>query len=54
MKFMTNSQILWLKIGGVDQLFLHPVAGFSFERFLSRKLIRGFQTTRATGLEFYY
>ena len=38
----------------VDQLFLHPVAGFSFESFVIEEIIRGLQTTMATGLEFNY
>ena len=44
----------FLKIGDVDQLLLHPVAGFSFESFVIEEIIRGFQTTMATGLEFNY
>jgi predicted AAA+ superfamily ATPase len=44
----------FLKIGDVDQLFLHPVAGFSFESFVIEEIIRGLQTTMATGLEFNY
>ena len=44
----------FLKIMDVDQLFLHPVAGFSFESFVIEEIIRGLQTTMATGLEFNY
>jgi predicted AAA+ superfamily ATPase len=44
----------FLKIKDVDQLFLHPVAGFSFESFVIEEIIRGLQTTMATGLEFNY
>jgi len=44
----------FLKIADVDQLLLHPVAGFSFESFVIEEIIRGLQTTMATGLEFNY
>ena len=43
-----------LKIKDLDQLQLHPVAGFSFESFVIEELIRGFQATMATGLEYSY
>ena len=43
-----------LKIKDLDQLLLHPVAGFSFESFVIEELIRGFQSTKATGLEYSY
>jgi hypothetical protein len=35
-------------------LLLHPVAGFSFESFVTEEIIRGLQTTMATQLEFSY
>jgi predicted AAA+ superfamily ATPase len=44
----------FLKIRDIDQLLLHPVAGFSFESFVIEEIIRGLQTTMATGLEFNY
>ncbi|MCP4298871.1 MAG: ATP-binding protein [Proteobacteria bacterium] len=43
-----------LRIKGLDDLLLHPVAGFSFESFVVEEIIRGFQTTMATGIEFNY
>jgi len=43
-----------LKINELDQLLVHPVAGFSFESFVTEELIRGFQATMATQLEFSY
>jgi hypothetical protein len=44
----------FLKIADSDHLLLHPAAGFSFESFVVEEIIRGFQTTMATGLEFNY
>lgn len=44
----------FLKIGELDQLLLHPVAGFSFESFVIEEIIRGLQATMAAGLEFCY
>jgi uncharacterized protein len=43
-----------LRIKNQDDLLLHPVAGVSFESFVTEEIIRGFQTTMATGLEFNY
>lgn len=43
-----------LKIPSLDALLLHPVAGFSFESFVVEELIRGFQTTLETGVEYHY
>ena len=43
-----------LKVNDLDQLLVHPVAGFSFESFVTEELIRGFQATMATQLEFSY
>lgn len=43
-----------LKITGLDSLLLHPVAGFSFESFVIEEIIRGFQATMATQIEFSY
>ena len=44
----------FLKIANIDQLLLHPVAGFSFESFVTEEIIRGLQTTMATNLDFNY
>lgn len=44
----------FLKIKDLNQLLLHPVAEFSFESFVTEEIIRGLQTTMATGLEFNY
>jgi uncharacterized protein len=43
-----------LKITDLDRLLIHPVAGFSFESFVIEEIIRGFQATMATQLEFSY
>lgn len=44
----------YLKINELDQLLLHPVAGFSFESFVVEEIIRGLQCTLATQLDFSY
>lgn len=43
-----------LKITDLDSLLIHPVAGFSFESFVIEEIIRGFQATLATQLDFTY
>ncbi len=43
-----------LKIQDLDQLLLHPVAGFSFESFVIEEIIRGLQSTMATQLDYSY
>ena len=43
-----------LKINELDQLQVHPVAGHSFESFVTEELIRGFDATMATQLEYSY
>ncbi len=43
-----------LKITDLDRLLIHPVAGFSFESFVIEEIIRGFQATMATQMEFTY
>ena len=43
-----------LKINELDQLQVHPVAGYSFESFVTEELIRGFDATMATQLEYSY
>lgn len=54
--FFRDSGVLHhlLKITELDQLQVHPVAGFSFESFVTEEMIRGFQSTMATQLEFSY
>ena len=44
----------FLKINNLDSLLIHPVAGFSFESFVIEEIIRGLQSTMATGLVFNY
>ncbi len=44
----------FLKINDLDQLLVHPVAGFSFESFVIEEIIRGLQATMATQLSFSY
>ena len=43
-----------LRITDLDSLLIHPVAGFSFESFVIEEIIRGFQATMATQLDFTY
>lgn len=43
-----------LRIQHPDALLLHPVAGFSFESFVTEEIIRGFQATMTTNLDFCY
>ncbi len=44
----------FLKIKSLDDLLIHPVAGFSFESFATEEIIRGFQTTMETQIDFSY
>lgn len=44
----------FLKIKSLDDLLIHPVAGFSFESFAIEEIIRGLQTTMETQLDFSY
>jgi hypothetical protein len=44
----------FLKINNLDQLLVHPVAGFSFESFVIEEIIRGLQATMATQLSYSY
>jgi hypothetical protein len=44
----------FLKINDLDQLLLHPVAGYSFESFVTEEIIRGLQATMATQVSFNY
>ncbi len=43
-----------LKIKSLDDLLLHPVAGHSFESFVTEEIIRGFNSTMVTQTEFTY
>ena len=43
-----------LKIKSLDDLLIHPVAGYSFESFVTEEVIRGFQTTMETHTNFTY
>ncbi len=43
-----------LKLDDLDSLLLHPVAGTSFESFLIEEIIRGFQSTLQTNLDFNF
>ncbi|EFI32803.1 ATPase protein [Desulfonatronospira thiodismutans ASO3-1] len=43
-----------LRIADLDALLLHPVAGHSFESFVTEEIIRGLHCTMETGLEFFY
>jgi uncharacterized protein len=44
----------YLKINSLEDLLLHPVAGFSFECFVIEELIRGLLSTMETQLDFSY
>ena len=43
-----------LRIRDIDSLLLHPVAGFSFESYVTEEIIRGFQSTMEPAIEFSY
>ncbi len=44
----------FLKIKTLDDLLIHPVAGFSFESYAIEEIVRGMQTTMETQLEYSY
>jgi hypothetical protein len=44
----------FLKIKTLNDLLIHPVAGFSFESFVTEEIIRGFKSTMETQLDFSY
>lgn len=44
----------FFKIKSLDDLLIHPVAGFSFKSFATKEIIRGLQTTIETQLDFSY
>lgn len=54
--FFRDSGILHhlLKITEIDKLLVHPTAGGSFESFIIEEIIRGFQCTMHSGLDFHY
>lgn len=54
--FFRDSGILHhlLKLAAVDDLLVHPAAGGSFEGWIMEEVIRGFQCTMASGLDFYH
>lgn len=43
-----------LKIKDLDTLLIHPIAGSSFEAFVIEEIIRGFQCTLQSGIDFYF
>ena len=43
-----------LKIKTLDDLLIHPVAGFSFESFVIEEVIRGVQATMKTQVDYHY
>ncbi|MCD4751022.1 MAG: ATP-binding protein [Thermoanaerobaculales bacterium] len=43
-----------LKLTDVDTLLVHPSAGASFESFVIEEIIRGFQCTMQSGVDFHY
>lgn len=43
-----------LKITEIDKLLVHPSAGASFESFIIEEIIRGFQCTLQSGLDFHF
>ncbi len=43
-----------LKLDDLDRMLVHPVAGSSFEAFVIEEIIRGFQCTLKTGIDFHF
>lgn len=43
-----------LKVSDLDSMLVHPKSGTSFESYVIEEIIRGFQCTLRSGLEFYY
>ncbi len=43
-----------LKLDEVDRLLIHPTAGTSFESFVIEEIIRGFQCTLKSGIDFNF
>jgi hypothetical protein len=54
--FFRDSGILHhlLKMNDLDQMLIHPQAGSSFESFVIEEIIRGFQCTLKSGIEFHF
>ncbi len=54
--FFRDQRILHhlLKINSLDNLLIHPAAGFSFGSFVVEEIIRGFQCTLTAGIDFYF
>ena len=54
--FFRDSGILHhlLKITEIDKLLVHPTGGTSFESFIIEEIIRGFQCTMQSGLDFHF
>jgi len=44
----------YLKIQSLDDLLIHPAAGFSYESFVIEEIIRSFGSTMGTQIEFSY
>jgi len=43
-----------LKVDEIDRLLIHPSAGTSFESFVIEEIIRGFQSTLKSGIDFNF
>ncbi|MBN1552611.1 ATP-binding protein [bacterium] len=43
-----------LKVRTLDDLLVHPAAGYSFESFVTEEIIRGFQCLMETGIDFHF
>lgn len=43
-----------LKIDDLDKMLVHPAAGSSFEAYVIEEMIRGFQCTLKTGIDFHF
>lgn len=54
--FYRDSGILHhlLKLPDIDKLLVHPMAGASFESFIIEEIIRGFQASIISGLDYYF
>jgi hypothetical protein len=54
--FFRDSGILHhlLKLTELDTLLIHPMAGYSFESFIIEEIIRGFQSTLTSGMDYYF
>jgi hypothetical protein len=54
--FFRDSGILHhlLKLTELDTLLIHPMAGYSFESFIIEEIIRGFQSTLTSGMDYFF